>query len=203
MSLRTFYGARQIGGKESTRSAARARRGQRQVAPNRARRFRSSSLGDKLHPCQSIASRLAIARGICARFPASGGRLVLFLADSALAERTRHFVWRVVWRIVWCVVRQMGAGLRGALRGLMLPDTGDTSADGTDPWPSRPTKPVAATTSSANSRGRSDKKGAAVLPRFFCPYSVLARGKKTWGKGRAQRFFRPGSWSFGIMLTLP
>ena len=37
--------------------------------------FRSSSLGDKLHPCQSIASRLAIARGICARFPASGGRL--------------------------------------------------------------------------------------------------------------------------------
>ena len=44
-----------------------------QVAPNRARCFRSSSLGDKLHPCQSIASRLAIARGICARFPASGG----------------------------------------------------------------------------------------------------------------------------------
>ena len=41
-------------------------------AGNRARRFRSSSLGDKLHPCQSIASRLAIARGICARFPASG-----------------------------------------------------------------------------------------------------------------------------------
>ena len=26
----------------------------------------------------------------------------------------------------------MGAGLRGALRGLVLPDTGDTSADGTD-----------------------------------------------------------------------
>ena len=26
----------------------------------------------------------------------------------------------------------MGAGLRGALRGLMLPDTGDTSADGAD-----------------------------------------------------------------------
>ena len=39
--------------------------------------FRSSSLGDKLHPCQSIASRLAIARGICARFSASGGRLAL------------------------------------------------------------------------------------------------------------------------------
>ena len=29
----------------------------------------------------------------------------------------------------------MGAGLRGALRGLMLPDTGDTSADGTDRVP--------------------------------------------------------------------
>ena len=27
-----------------------------------------------LHPCQGIASRLAIARGICARFPAFGGR---------------------------------------------------------------------------------------------------------------------------------
>ena len=39
--------------------------------------FRSSSLGDKLHPCQSIASRLAIARGICARFSASGGRFAI------------------------------------------------------------------------------------------------------------------------------
>ena len=36
--------------------------------------FRLSKLDEKLHPCQSIASRLAIARGICARFSASGGR---------------------------------------------------------------------------------------------------------------------------------
>ena len=48
--------------------------------------FRSSSLGDKLHPCQSIASRLAIARGICARFSASGGRLALSV-DFAPAGR--------------------------------------------------------------------------------------------------------------------
>ena len=36
--------------------------------------FRLSKLAEKLHPCQSIASRLAIARGIFARFSASGGR---------------------------------------------------------------------------------------------------------------------------------
>ena len=59
------YGLSTERGKGETRAT--------QVAPNRARRFRSSSLGDKLHPCQSIASRLAIARGICARFPAVGG----------------------------------------------------------------------------------------------------------------------------------
>ena len=36
--------------------------------------FAQVRLAANLHPCQSIASRLAIARGICARFPASGGR---------------------------------------------------------------------------------------------------------------------------------
>ena len=38
---------------------------------------RLSKLAEKLHPCQSIASRLAIARGIRARFSAYGGRLAL------------------------------------------------------------------------------------------------------------------------------
>ncbi|MBQ3747337.1 MAG: hypothetical protein II863_07990, partial [Kiritimatiellae bacterium] len=47
--------------------------------------FRSSSLGDKLHPCQSIASRLAIARGICAQFSASGGRLALSVRGKSAA----------------------------------------------------------------------------------------------------------------------
>ena len=47
--------------------------------------FRSSSLGDKLHPCQSIASRLAIARGICARFSALGGRLALSMRGTFAA----------------------------------------------------------------------------------------------------------------------
>ena len=47
--------------------------------------FRSSSLGDKLHPCQSIASRLAIARGICVRFSALGGRLALSMRGKSAA----------------------------------------------------------------------------------------------------------------------
>ena len=72
-AARSPLGARQGVHSERGKGETRAT----QVAPNRARRFRSSSLGDKLHPCQSIASRLAIARGICARFPASGGRLAL------------------------------------------------------------------------------------------------------------------------------
>ena len=54
--------------------------------------FRSSSLGDKLHPCQSIASRLAIARGICARFPAVGGRLALSVRGKSAALCAR--LWR-------------------------------------------------------------------------------------------------------------
>ena len=52
--------------------------------------FRSSSLGDKLHPCQSIASRLAIARGICARFPALGGRLALSMRGTFAAPAFRN-----------------------------------------------------------------------------------------------------------------
>ena len=60
-----------------------------EVAQTERGAFRSSSLGDKLHPCQSIASRLAIARGICARFSASGGRLAS-LVDSAPAGQMRR-----------------------------------------------------------------------------------------------------------------
>ena len=55
------------------------------VAQTKRGGFRSSSLGDKLHPCQSIASRLAIARGICARFSALGGRLALSMRGTFAA----------------------------------------------------------------------------------------------------------------------
>ena len=48
--------------------------------------FAQVRLAANLHPCQSIASRLAIARGICARFSASGGRLALSV-DFAPAGR--------------------------------------------------------------------------------------------------------------------
>ena len=44
--------------------------------------FAQVRLAANLHPCQSIASRLAIARGICARFPASGGRLALSMRGT-------------------------------------------------------------------------------------------------------------------------
>ena len=51
--------------------------------------FAQVRLAANLHPCQSIASRLAIARGICARFSASGGRLALSV-DFAPAGRARQ-----------------------------------------------------------------------------------------------------------------
>jgi len=51
--------------------------------------FAQVRLAANLHPCQSIASRLAIARGICARFSALGGRLALSV-DFAPAGRARQ-----------------------------------------------------------------------------------------------------------------
>ena len=47
--------------------------------------FAQVRLAANLHPCQSIASRLAIARGICARFPALGGRLALSMRGTFAA----------------------------------------------------------------------------------------------------------------------
>ena len=54
--------------------------------------FTQVRLAANLHPCQSIASRLAIARGICARFPALGGRLALSMRGTfaALCARQRR-----------------------------------------------------------------------------------------------------------------
>ena len=50
--------------------------------------FRLSKLAEKLHPCQSIASRLAIARGIFARFSAFGGRRPLHNERRTLRARS-------------------------------------------------------------------------------------------------------------------
>ena len=50
--------------------------------------FRLSKLAEKLHPCQSIASRLAIAGGICARFSAFGGRRPLHNERRTLCARS-------------------------------------------------------------------------------------------------------------------
>ena len=48
----------------------------------------SNEFALKLHPCQGIASRLAIARGICARFSAFGGRRPLHNARRTLCARS-------------------------------------------------------------------------------------------------------------------
>ena len=52
--------------------------------------FTQVRLAANLHPCQSIASRLAIARGICARFSASGGRLALSVRGKSAAPAFRN-----------------------------------------------------------------------------------------------------------------
>ena len=48
--------------------------------------FAQVLLATNLHPCQSIASRLAIARGICARFSALGGRLAISVRGKCAAH---------------------------------------------------------------------------------------------------------------------
>ena len=96
------------------------------AAQNRARRFSTKQACRKLHPCQSIASRLAIARGIFARFSASGGRRPLNW-DIAPAGRGGL---RPRW---WCCE---GRRCRGSLTQLatirfsLLPRRGSFAADG-------------------------------------------------------------------------
>ena len=59
-------------GKESTRSAARARRGQRKLPQTERGVFAQARLATNCTPARA-SLRDSLSRGICARFPASGG----------------------------------------------------------------------------------------------------------------------------------
>ena len=71
MSPRPFHGARQIGGKEFTRSAARARRGQRKLPQTE----------------RGVFAQARLATNCRARFPASGGRLASLVKSEGTDPR--------------------------------------------------------------------------------------------------------------------